>query len=302
MIDDKFNYLPSGIQFNFLLEKLREICWGSSDILKAYARGEKPPFGFPKALKIEESLDGPVSAADLAVNQWLIDGFEKSFPLAPWEVISEETSKSQLDLKFPIESEWFWLLDPLDGTKDFLQGTHNYAVHLALIKQNRPVLGVVLIPELDELWFGLIGYGAWCENRKRERMNVSFSDRNRLSLQYVVTSKSHRNQRLEKLISSLPVQEKNSFGSVGCKIASILRGENDFYISLSGTTAPKDWDIAAPEAILIAAGGMFSRVDKSTLFYNRNDFSQHGCLVASHGNNHNEICNFLFNSLEKLDF
>ena len=87
-------------------------------------------------------------------------------------------------------------------------------------------------------------------------------------------------------------------GSVGCKIASILKGEADIYISLSGKTSPKDWDMAAPEAVLKFAGGSFSHEDISPLNYDKDDFLQSGCIVASHGYSHKTICtkvNYLLN-------
>jgi 3'(2'), 5'-bisphosphate nucleotidase len=79
-------------------------------------------------------------------------------------------------------------------------------------------------------------------------------------------------------------------GSVGGKVATILRGEADLYVSLSGRTAPKDWDMAAPEAVLLAAGGAFSHADGRPLTYNTGDVNQVGCLVASHGVAHDEVC------------
>ena len=77
---------------------------------------------------------------------------------------------------------------------------------------------------------------------------------------------------------------------MGCKVASILRGEADVYISLSGKTSPKDWDMAAPHALIEAAGGMFTHADGTNLTYQKNNLSQSGCLIASHGKSHQNIC------------
>ena len=143
--------LLAGINLEDVLKVLRPLSWGAADILRAYARGEQPPHGFSKALSVDNGGEGPVSAADLAVNQWLLDGLKESFPSADWTLLSEETAKEQLTEGQPLAAEWLWILDPLDGTKDFLQGTGEYAVHLALVHQQRPVLGVVLVPEREEL-------------------------------------------------------------------------------------------------------------------------------------------------------
>ena len=278
--------LPAGVSTEALLTELRRLSWGAADILRAYARGEQPPHGFPKALSVDNGGEGPVSAADLAVNQWLLEGLSGAFPDACWTLLSEETAKEQLTEGEPLPAEWLWILDPLDGTKDFLQGTGEYAVHLALVRGNRPVLGVVLLPEADELWIGLVGDGAWCEDREGTRSPVRFSQREELSDLLLVASRSHRDDRLEKLIGELQLGGSKAVGSVGCKVATILRGETDLYISLSGRSAPKDWDMAAPEAVLLAAGGRFTHADLGDLTYNTGDVRQAGCLIASHGKAH----------------
>ena len=278
--------LPAGVSKEALLTELRRLSWGAADILRAYARGEQPPHGFPKALSVDNGGEGPVSAADLAVNEWLLAGLSGAFPDAGWTLLSEETAKEQLTEGEPLPAEWLWILDPLDGTKDFLQGTGEYAVHLALVRWNRPVLGVVLLPEADELWLGLVGDDAWCEDRGGTRSPVRFSERSELSDLLLVASRSHRDDRLEKLIGELQLGGSKAVGSVGCKVATILRGETDLYISLSGRSAPKDWDMAAPEAVLLAAGGRFTHADLGDLTYNTGDVRQAGCLIASHGKAH----------------
>ena len=282
--------LPAGVSQESLLQALRPLCWGAADILRAYARGEQPPHGFSKALSVDHGGEGPVSAADLAVNQWLLDGLQSAFPSAGWTLLSEETAKEQLTEGVPLAAEWLWILDPLDGTKDFLQGTGEYAVHLALVHQQRPVVGVVLLPEAEELWFGVVGDGTWCENRSAERTPVRFSDRDVTNELILVASRSHRDQRLEQLITALELGDSKAVGSVGCKVATILRGETDLYISLSGKSAPKDWDMAAPEAVLLAAGGAFTHANGAELTYNTGDVRQAGCLIASHGKTHAALC------------
>ena len=291
--------LPAGIEEQHLLAELRRLSWGAADILLAYGRGEQPPYGFPPALSVDEGGEGPVSAADLAVNQWLLDGLAVAFPEAPWTLLSEETAKEQLTPGQPLDAEWLWILDPLDGTKDFLQGTGEYAVHLALARQGEPVLGVVLLPVMEELWFGLLADGAdaagapgraWCENRAGESRPASLSPRRQLGELVLVASRNHRDQRLEQLLEALALGDTKAIGSVGGKVATILRGETDLYISLSGKSAPKDWDMAAPEAVLRAAGGAFSHADGRALRYNDGDIRQAGCLIASHGASHRELC------------
>jgi 3'(2'), 5'-bisphosphate nucleotidase len=300
--------LPAGIEEEALLAELRRLCWGAADILLAYARGEEPPFGFPPALTVDQGGEGPVSAADLAVNQWLLDGLMAAYPDAPWTLLSEETAKQQLTPGQRLDAEWLWILDPLDGTKDFLQGTGEYAVHLALAHRGEPVLGVVLLPALEQLWFGLVAPAggeapgrAWCENRAGQQTPASLSPRRALGELVLVASRNHRDQRLEQLLAALALGDTRAIGSVGGKVATILRGETDLYISLSGRSAPKDWDMAAPEAVLRAAGGAFSHADGRPLVYNDGDIRQAGCLIASHGPAHHELCRRAAEALAAID-
>lgn len=295
--------LPDGVAFDSLLTTLRELAWGAADILRAYARGEDPPYGFPPALSVQDGGEGPVSAADLAVNRWLLDGLQQAFPTAVWTLLSEETAAEQLREQRPLAGEWLWILDPLDGTRDFLQGTGEYAVHLALVRHGEPLLGVVLLPEPEELWFGLLGSPpqAWRENRGGERFEASLSPRRDPSELLLVASRSHRDERLEQLLQALELGGSKAIGSVGGKVCTILRGETDLYISLSGRTAPKDWDMAAPEVVLRAAGGAFSHADGRPLTYNRGDGLQAGCLIASHGPAHAELCRRAAAALAGID-
>ncbi len=282
--------LPENVELENLLRSVRILCWKASDVLKAYARGIEPPYGFSKFLTVQDEGDGPVSAADMAVNQLLFSGLKEKFPLVEWDILSEESVKEKPIKIGKEKKDWEWILDPLDGTKDFLQGSEDYAVHLALAYKNKTRIGIVLIPELDELWFGVIGTGAWCENRTGVKKPVCFSNRMDISKLILVSSKNHKNKLLQNLIKFLAFGQTKNMGSVGCKVASILRGESDIYISLSGKTAPKDWDMAAPQAIIEAAGGAFTHANERNLSYENPDYSQRGCLIASHGKSHKNIC------------
>ena len=168
--------VPEDVELTTLLDELRKLSWAAADILMAYARGEEPPYGFPKILTVEEGGDGPVSAADMAVNELLISGLKDNLTYKEWDILSEETSKQKEFHVEHLKKDWCWILDPLDGTKDFLQGSENYAVHIALVHKNIPKIGIVLIPERNELWIGVIGNAAWCENRDGIKKHFSFSD------------------------------------------------------------------------------------------------------------------------------
>jgi 3'(2'), 5'-bisphosphate nucleotidase len=105
----------------------------------------------------------------------------------------------------------------------------------------------------------------------------------------------------DALLADLALGDSRAVGSVGGKVATILRGESDLYVSLSGRTAPKDWDMAAPDAVLRAAGGGFSHADGRSLAYNRGDARQAGCLIASHGPLHPQICACISEAMAGID-
>ena len=153
-------------------------------------------------------------------------------------------------------------------------------------------MGVVLIPERDELW---ISYAEklWCEKRDGSICKQNLSNTNILQEMTIVTSKNHRNQKLKDLIEKINFKKTIVMGSIGCKVASIIRGESDIYIALSlpGKNAPKDWDFAAPEAILRAAGGYITNIDNEDLVYGRADLKHPGIIIASNSKQkHKEIC------------
>ena len=92
--------IPEGVELTTLLDELRKLSWAAADVLIAYARGEEPPYGFTKSLTVEEGGDGPVSAADLAVNSCLLSGLDSAFPFAKWKLLSEESAKNQVIASF----------------------------------------------------------------------------------------------------------------------------------------------------------------------------------------------------------
>jgi 3'(2'), 5'-bisphosphate nucleotidase len=117
----------------------------------------------------------------------------------------------------------------------------------------------------------------------------------------LVISRSHRDDRFDALLQRLPQTQQTFVGSVGCKIATILEGRADFYLSLTTKSAPKDWDLAAPELILTEAGGRFTHFDLSPIVYNQADVAQWGGFLASTGQGHDELCGLTVQILKDLD-
>ena len=282
--------LPSGVEINSLIEDLRIFSWEAADVLLYYSKILKDPKHKTDILKNDNNED-PVTIADLKVNNLIIKRINEKYKNINWEILSEENVKLESENYDP-SVDWLWVLDPLDGTKDFIQGTSNYAMHLALNYKNKPFIGIVLIPEKDQLWISNVE-NVWCEKRDGSLIKLNLSNNKNLKEMVLVTSKNHRNVILKNLIQKIDFKEVIIMGSIGCKITSIIRGESDIYICLSlpGKSSPKDWDFAAPAAILKAAGGAITNLDNKELSYGKDGFEQGGIIVATNNKKtHGSIC------------
>jgi len=293
--------LPEGINNSNLIDDLRIFSWEAADILLQYSQILRESANKTNIIKKDDEKD-LVTIADLEVNELVLKSMQSKYPNVGWEYLSEENAKVDLN-NCDINSEWVWILDPLDGTRDFIQGTGDYAMHFALNYKRKPILGIVLIPERDELWISN-GEKIWCDRRDHvNRKLKSFSNKS-LGEMTLVTSKNHSNPSLMNLIDRLNCKNVISMGSIGCKIASIIRGESDIYISLSlpDKSSPKDWDFAAPEVILNTAGGAITNLENEELCYETPNFDQGGIIIASNNKkNHAKICFQIKEIIKKYD-
>ena len=291
--------LPNGVNVNNLIDDLKIFSWEASDILLTYSDVIQNSEKELEILK-NDNINDPVTLADLEVNELIIRRINQKYPDVNWTILSEENFKIKANNSYQ-NADWLWVLDPLDGTKDFIQGTGHFAMHLALNYKRKPYIGCVLIPEKDELW---ISYGdkLWLEKRDGVIQKQNLSKTNILQKMTLVTSKNHRNKKLKNLIDKINFKKTIVMGSIGCKVASIVRGESDIYIALSlpGKSAPKDWDFAAPEAILRASGGAITNIDNEDLVYGTTALEHPGIIIASNSNhNHNKICSQIKEIIQK---
>jgi 3'(2'), 5'-bisphosphate nucleotidase len=262
-----------------LRERTIELTWGAAELLRSYYVGDRD-------LAVEyKDPKSPVTLADAAVDRFIRNGL--------WEIcgdscgyLTEETYQSG---STPLAQDWVWIVDPLDGTRDFIDRTGEYAIHIALTYQSRPVLATVAVPEAGKVYAAIAGSGMIVVDRSGDRAQISMSRERELADSIVLVSRSYLSDRLQQLLAQLPCQTYHQVGSIGCKVAAILENNADLYISLSGSSAPKDWDLAAPELILTEAGGSLTHADGSLLTYNKTDISQWGCLVASNGRWHDRL-------------
>ena len=293
--------LPVGVEINSLIDDLRVFSWEASEILLYFSQILKDSNNKSNIL-IKDSIEDPVTLADLKVNKIIIQRINEKYKDIDWEILSEENIKIDSD-NFNWNSDWVWILDPLDGTKDFIQGTSNYAMHLGLNYKKEPYLGVVLIPEKGELWISN-GRETWVEKSDGKPIKTILKEEKNLKEMTIITSKNHRNENLNNLIEKVGFKKVKIMGSVGCKIASILRGESDIYICLNlpGRSAPKDWDFSAPEAILKTAGGAITNLDNEKLFYGKSNFQHGGIIIATNNSlTHQKVCSEIKELIKKND-
>ena len=278
-----------------ILAIARSVGWGASYLLRSYYSSQLRSGD----LEIKDKQGDPVTAADIAVSHYILERLQENLGDREFGYISEETYN--LESYQQSSQPWVWIIDPLDGTRDFIEKTGEYAIHIALVKHGRPVLAVVAYPEAEKLYYATLGSGTFVETRDGKVTRKEISKRNKIEDFILVVSRTHRDERFNNLLQQLPYKNQKHIGSIGCKIAAIVEHQADVYISLSGKSAPKDWDLAAPELILTEAGGQFTHFDGTPLMYNQGDVSQWGGLLASNGQCHAQLCQEAERILASLD-
>ena len=278
-----------------ILAIARSVGWGASYLLRSYYSSQLRSGD----LEIKDKQGDPVTAADIAVSHYILERLQENLGDRDFGYISEETYN--LESYQQSSQPWVWIIDPLDGTRDFIEKTGEYAIHIALVKHGRPVLAVVAYPEAEKLYYATLGSGTFVETRDGKVTRKEISTRNKIEDFILVVSRTHRDERFNNLLQQLPYKNQKHIGSIGCKIAAIVEHQADVYISLSGKSAPKDWDLAAPELILTEAGGQFTHFDGTPLMYNQGDVSQWGGLLASNGQCHAQLCQEAERILASLD-
>ena len=241
--------------------------------------------------EISGDTESPVTSADLAANDHILSNLQDHLGTDDYGYLSEETFKNQNPEDR--RKDWVWIIDPLDGTKDYIQNTGDYAVQIALAYQGRPVIAAVACPAQGRFYSALIENGTWVEDNARNRRRARVSTRSNRSEMTIVTSRNHRGKKLEEFINILKISTKKKMGSIGCKVSAIVEQDADLYLSISGETAPKDWDFAAPELILTEAGGKLTYFDGGLILYNRENVNQWKEIIASNGTCHEEICHLI---------
>jgi 3'(2'), 5'-bisphosphate nucleotidase len=234
-----------------LLDKICDIALAAgAAIMEIYGRG------FSVDFKDDRSPLTEADHASHAIIQQSLWALEPRYP-----ILSEESDPRS----FENRRDWptYWLVDPLDGTKEFIKRNGEFTVNIALIESHSPIMGVVYAPALERLYSGLVGEGAWLAagGGGKRRIAVESEARSRVR---VVGSRSHASPALAEYLRHIGEHELKSMGS-SLKICLVAEGEADVYPRLGPTS---EWDTAAAHAILTSAGGSMIAVDGRPLRYN----------------------------------
>lgn len=212
-----------------------------------------------------KSDESPVTAADLAAEHAILTHLTENNVLIP--IVSEESVAAGV---IPEIDDNYILVDPLDGTREFVNRNGEFTVNIALIVQGEPILGVVFVPALKEAFWGDIEAGAFsapllesCDAIVAAGKPIRVAGADSVSGWRAVASRSHLSAETEALLDQNPISETVNYGS-SLKLCRLAEGKADIYPRLAPTN---QWDIAAGDAVLRAAGGMSITLDKSPFVY-----------------------------------
>lgn len=243
----------------------------------AYLAGERIMEIYESGFTVNYKEDhSPITAADIAANQMILDHLTKHFP--DYAFLSEETE----DDLGRLDNDYCFIIDPIDGTKEFVNKNGEFTINIALSYKNEVVIGVIFAPALGEMFYAVKGEGSYCEkNNEITRLKVSDRKENLILAQ----SRSHLTKEQEALYEKYKdkIAKVQSLGSSlkGCYIA---KGEMDaFYRFGMGT---KEYDIAAMVLIVEEAGGIIRQLDHTKFVFNQKDiYNRKGYYILNHIDN-----------------
>lgn len=221
--------------------------------------------------------NSPITEADRSANEHIIHRIKTAYP--DDGILSEE-SKDDLSR---LNKERVWIIDPLDGTKEFIARNGEFSVMIGLAINGEAVLGVVMQPDPGLLYAGARGVGAFLfEEDEQIPLRVSAKTAPREMI--LACSRSHRPSIVDTLVHSMHITQERISGSVGIKIGLISRQLADIYPHPS--PGCMEWDSCAPHALLEAAGGVLTDCWGKPILYNKEDIRAHNGILASNGGNH----------------
>ncbi|ERS84310.1 3'-5'-bisphosphate nucleotidase [Marinobacter sp. EVN1] len=242
------------------------------DVIKiADEASEKVLHIYQSDFKVNYKEDhSPITAADIASHDIIVKGLRQISRDIP--VLSEEGA----EIPWEERKKWrrFWLIDPIDGTKDFTQRTGEFTVNIAMIEDGEPVMGVVTAPALKEAFWGIKGEGAHMRDRTGRVHRIRVAEPK--DTLRVVASKNHLNEETRAFIDTLGAHETVQAGS-SLKFCRIAEGHADIYPRMGPTS---EWDTAAAHAVLVAAGGKVQTPEGQPLVYGKENILNPNFIAA----------------------
>ncbi len=259
---------------------------------------------FQGDFKVFEKEDkSHATEADIAADHFIVDYLRDHFPGDEFGFLSEETQQGAERF----ESRYCWIIDPIDGTSDFMRGGDDFAVHIGLAEYDSdlgyavPIVGVVYQPRPGWLASGATGKGAFIEHMgtgELEQLHVSSVDDRAKSR--LVTTNNHYGRKTDAAIRRINPAEVQRRGSLGVKVVEVARGASDLYLNF-GRRMAKEWDVCAPHAILLEAGGRLTDLRGEPVGYLDRDYHMDWGLIVSNGVLHDEIRDLMANVPEIWD-
>ena len=227
-----------------------------------------------------KGYDNPVTAADREASEFLVAELKSRFPADG--IVCEETPDDPIRLK----KSRVWMVDPMDGTKEFISQCDEFAVMIGLAVDGRAELGVIYQPVAAKLYHAARGMGAFLDQGPTA-IGLRVSPESDPSKMTIELSRSHHSSRVDAIRRRLGVVQTLRTGSIGLKIGMICEGRAHLYVNTSGGTY--QWDSCAPEAILLETGGRMTDLFGNALQYNREELRNSTGIIASSGTIHDAI-------------
>jgi len=219
-----------------------------------------------KKVKVEyKSENQPVTNADIEINNFLLDFFKQKTPNFGW--LSEES----IDDRSRFDSDFFWCLDPIDGTRSYILGKPEYTISLALIKNFKPIFGIVYNPSTKEYFHAEENNGAFCNKTK-----IKVNSKRKFEFCSLAVSNSEIN--ILKSYNFFNSNNVKRIGSIAYKIALVAKGKIDIAISF---TKKNDWDLAAADLIIREARGTILDTNGKKIIYNTQDLNIKSIMAAN---------------------
>lgn len=260
------------MQISKTLQTINELARQAGDeVMKFYGR--------PQDVR-EKINHTPVTDADMAANELIRTFLSKNFS---YPILSEETADSPQRLN----AEYVWIVDPLDGTHDFIKGTGEFSVLIGLIHNNEPVLGTIYLPTTRALYCAEQGRGVFRSINNAPLEPIHVSQKDKISDMTAIVGRAREQELTYQLAFDLGAKEVKRTNSVGVKAVLLAEGQADVY--LNATRHASEWDTCAADIIISEAGGKLTDLYGHTLRYNLPDVTHHHGLLGSNDQIHDKL-------------